>query len=159
MARTSDAQQAPRTPPPWLNRLMAGMLRTPFLERWIGRGTALLSVTGRRSGRTYTTPVTYARDGDRVTIASHVRRTWWRNLPDRPRVELRLAGADHTGTARVLRGDDPQAEELLRAYLTQHPATARAQGVGRDADGRLRAGDLQRVLADSVIVDVQLDQA
>lgn len=159
MARTSDAQQTPRTPPPWLNRLMAGMLRTPGLQRWLGRGTALLTVTGRRSGRTYTTPVTYARDGDHVTVASHLRRTWWRNLPQRPEVTVRLAGTDHTGTARVRHGDDPRAEALLRAYLTRHPAVARAQHVARDTDGRLRANDLQRVLADSVIVEIHLDPA
>lgn len=156
MTRATDGQQARWTPPSWLNRVMAGMLRTPGLQRRVGRGTALLTFTGRRTGRTYTTPVSYARAGDRVIIVGHVNRTWWRNLPDRPQVGLRLAGSDHVGTARVVTGDESDAVDLLRAYLDRLRMTARAQGVSRDADGRLREDDLRRVLANSVVVEVDL---
>jgi deazaflavin-dependent oxidoreductase (nitroreductase family) len=157
MSRSTHEQQAPRTPPLWLNRLMVRMLRTPGLQRLVGRGTALLTFTGRRTRRTYTTPVSYARAADRVIIVAHVSRTWWRNLADRPQVRLRLAGRDHTGSARVLHGDDAAAVDLLRTYMDQQRVTARAQGVTRDAEGRPRTDDLRRVLADSVVVEVRLD--
>jgi deazaflavin-dependent oxidoreductase (nitroreductase family) len=159
MTRTTDGRQARWTPPPWLNRIMARMLRTPGLQRWVGRGTALLTFTGRRSGRTYTTPVSYARAGDRVIIVAHGSRTWWRNLGDRPRVGLRLAGRDHRGTARVRHSDDRVAVDLLRTYMGQQRMTARAQRIARGADGRLLEDDLRRVLAESVVVDVRLDDA
>ncbi|HEX6255956.1 MAG TPA: hypothetical protein VFZ70_09115 [Euzebyales bacterium] len=38
------------------------LLHTPGLQRWVGRGTALLTLTGRRTGQTY--PASYARDAD-----------------------------------------------------------------------------------------------
>jgi deazaflavin-dependent oxidoreductase (nitroreductase family) len=157
MSRTSESQGPPRTPPPWLNRLMAGMLRTPGLQRLVGRGTALLTFTGRRSGRAYTTPVSYARSDDRVVLLSHPSRTWWRNLPDRPRVELRLAGRDHVGTASVLTGDDPAALALVRDYLDQQRMAARAAKVRRDRSGAFRTSDLRRLLDESVVVAVRLD--
>jgi deazaflavin-dependent oxidoreductase (nitroreductase family) len=157
ITRTTDRRRAPWTPPPWLNRLMTGMLRTPVLQRWVGRGTALLTFTGRRTGTTYTTPVSYARDGRHVVIVSHMTRTWWRNLTDRPQVRLRLAGRDHTGTARVVRGDDPAAVDLLRTYMEHQRMTARAQRVSRADDGQFRADDLRRVLADSVVITVSLE--
>jgi hypothetical protein len=64
-------------------------------------------VTGRRSGRTYTFPVGYQRDGERVTIGIDwpERKRWWRNLVDEAPVELLLAGERRTGTA-VARGDE-----------------------------------------------------
>lgn len=159
MAHTASGPQAPRTPPRWLNRLMAVLLRTPGVQRVVGRGTALLTVTGRRTGRRYTTPVSYARTGDGVLVVSHVSRTWWRNLPDNPGVGLRLAGTDRRGTARVVTGDGPAAVALLRAYLAQQRVAVRAHRVGRDADGRLRDDDLRRVLDDTVVVDIALDPA
>jgi hypothetical protein len=69
---------------------------------------ALLTVTGRRSGRTFTFPVAYQMDGD-DRVALHVdwpeRKLWWRNLRDGARVELRLAGVHRTGMAWA-RGDE-----------------------------------------------------
>ena len=40
----------------------------------------LITVTGRKSGKKYTTPVNYLRRGDELTIISLHTRTWWRNL-------------------------------------------------------------------------------
>lgn len=159
MARSMNEQQARWTPPPWLNRLMTRMLRTPGLQRVVGRGTALLTFTGRRTGRTYTTPVSYAREGDRVIIVGHVSRTWWRNLTDRPAVGLRLAGTDRRGTARVLTAEDDEALDLLGAYLRQQRMAARAQRVRRDDAGGFWREDLERVLAESVVVDVRLGRS
>lgn len=145
----------PRTPPHWVNRAMIRLLRTPGVERVVGRDTALLTFTGSRSGRQYSTPVSYARDEDTVVVTSHVRRVWWRNLPDRPDVGLRLAGRDHRGRARVLTGADGQAVDLLRLYLEQQRMTARALHVARDG-GQLRTADLRRVLDDTVVVEITL---
>ena len=90
-----------------VNPLVRGLLRSPAHGLLSGR-LALLSVTGRRSGRTFTFPVGYHRDGDRVTIsvASPERKRWWRNLSDARgdertgvTVELELDGAPGTAAA------------------------------------------------------------
>ena len=49
------------------NRAVAVLLRSP-LHPLLSRQLALISVTGRRSGHSYTFPVGYRRAGDRVTI-------------------------------------------------------------------------------------------
>jgi F420H(2)-dependent quinone reductase len=72
------------------------------------RAPRALSVTGRRSGRTFTFPVAYHMDGDnRVTLNVDwpERKLWWRNLRDGARVELRLAGVRRTGMA-LAQGDE-----------------------------------------------------
>ena len=89
-----------------VNPLVRGLLRSPA-HGLISGHLALLTVTGRRSGRTFTFPVGYHQDGDRVTIGVDwpERKRWWRNLLDPAPVEIWLAGAHRAGTAQA-RGDE-----------------------------------------------------
>lgn len=86
------------------NRVVRGLLRAPGLHRLLSGRMALITVTGRRSGRRYTFPVAYSRDGDRVTIEVGwpERKVWWRNLRDGGPVVMRLRGVERTGQARAL---------------------------------------------------------
>lgn len=74
----------------------------------LSRRYALLEFTGRRSGRTYRTPVAYVREGSRVLLSTDS--LWWRNLADRAVVRLRLRGHVVTGSARVVNDDQEAAE-------------------------------------------------
>jgi hypothetical protein len=89
-----------------VNPVVRGLLRSPAHGLLSGH-LALLTVTGRRSGRTFTFPVGYERDGDRVTIGVDwpERKRWWRNLSDAAPVEIWLAGVRRVGTARA-HGDE-----------------------------------------------------
>ena len=84
------------------NRLVRGVLRSPLHRLASGR-LALITLTGRRSGRSYTIPVGYSQDGDRVTIEVGwpERKVWWRNLRDGAEVGLRLRGVERSGHARA----------------------------------------------------------
>jgi hypothetical protein len=88
------------------NPVVRGLLRTP-LHRFVSGRLALITVTGRRSGRTYTFPVGYEQDGDRVTITVGwpSRKLWWRNLRGGGQVRLRLKGVERTGHAQA-HGDE-----------------------------------------------------
>ncbi len=116
------------TPPAWLNTMMTAMLRTPGLQRLVGRTTALITVTGRTTGTRYTTPVTYLRDGDMVTIVTKTFRTWWRNLEANPDVQLRLAGRQYHGRAQASIGD-PNCLPNLIAFLEHRRRDARFYAV------------------------------
>ena len=74
------------------------VLRSPLHPLMSGR-YALLSFTGRRTGRRYTTPVAYTRDGaDRLLLSTDS--PWWRNLAGGAPVSLRLAGPRWTRPPR-----------------------------------------------------------
>lgn len=145
---------ARRAPPGWLNALMRVQLRTPGLQRLVGRSTALVTFTGRRSGRRFTTPISYTRIGSRVILTAHRSRKWWRNLSAQPRVVLRLAGIDVAGHARVLKGE--AALDDLTRFLERQRLLAKATGVSV-AGGKARRADVERVLEDTVVVAVDLD--
>jgi hypothetical protein len=90
-----------------VNPCVRGLLRSPA-HGLVSGHLALLTVTGRRSGRTFTFPVAYRVDGDhRVTLNVDwpERKLWWRNLLGGARVELRLAGVRRTGMA-LAHGDE-----------------------------------------------------
>jgi hypothetical protein len=60
----------------------------------------MVSYVGRRSGRTFSTPVAYRRDGDQVTILADLPdvKNWWRSFTGNGGpVTLRLDGGDRSG--------------------------------------------------------------
>jgi len=89
-----------------VNPVVRGVLRSPA-HRLLSGHLALLTVTGRRSGRAFTFPVGYHQEGDRVTIGVDwpERKRWWRNLSEDAPVEIWLAGVRRTGTGQA-RGDE-----------------------------------------------------
>jgi F420H(2)-dependent quinone reductase len=89
-----------------VNPVVRGVLRSPAHGLLSGH-LALLTVTGRRSGRSFTFPVGYHQDGDRVTIGVDwpERKRWWRNLSEDAPVEIWLAGVRRAGTGRA-HGDE-----------------------------------------------------
>jgi hypothetical protein len=83
------------------------LLQSP-LHALASRQLALITVTGRRSGRTYTIPVGYRREGNvvRIGVGWPSRKSWWRNLRgEGAPVRMRIRGQDLGGHA-VARGDE-----------------------------------------------------
>jgi deazaflavin-dependent oxidoreductase (nitroreductase family) len=88
------------------NPVVRAVLSSP-LHPLLSRNLALITITGRRSGRRYTFPVGYHQDGDRVLInvGWPERKQWWRNLKDVAQVEMRIQDTRRTGQASA-RGDE-----------------------------------------------------
>lgn len=91
------------------NRAAVGLTNLPVLGDLVGRGLVEIRYTGRRSGRSFQTPVNYRLDGDRVTIAvmSPDAKSWWRNFlgDGGPITLLNFRGSDRTGHAVATRDD------------------------------------------------------
>lgn len=144
------------TPPDWMNSAVKGMLHTPGLERWLGRGIALLTFTGRKSGKAYTTPVSYHREGDTVIILTKTFRRWWRNLSERPEVELRLSGRDFRGMAVASVGDERELP-TLESFLEHRPVDAKAYGITLTPEGHVPEEALHALLSQIVVIRVTLE--
>jgi deazaflavin-dependent oxidoreductase (nitroreductase family) len=88
------------------NPVVSAVLGSP-LHPLLSRSLALITVTGRRSGRRYTFPVGNRQDGDRVLIKVGwpERKHWWRNLRDAGQVEMLIRSTRHKGQA-LARGDE-----------------------------------------------------
>ena len=130
-AVTADVKLPEDKPPAWANSLMRWALATPGIQGMVGQGVALLTFTGRRTGKTYTVPVSYHQEDNTVTVITKRVRNWWRNFEPPAEVGLRLAGHDYWGTAEARTGEDDTLEFMVD-YLEKRPIDAKAYGLARD---------------------------
>jgi hypothetical protein len=100
-----------------VNPALRTILKSPVHRLASGR-VALITYTGRRSGREYTIPCFYRDKGDEVTIAVGWpdRKVWWRNLTGAGgRVRLLVRGHELRGHAVATR--DPGRDALVRVRV------------------------------------------
>lgn len=62
MSETTDFTRRLMCAAPLLNARVTAVANMPGLSRVVGRNVALISYTGRRSGRSYSIPVAYRRE-------------------------------------------------------------------------------------------------
>lgn len=109
------------------NRIVGAVLQSP-LHRLLSGSTALIRYTGRRSGRTITTPVRFAAHRDKIVIfvGNPRSKTWWRNFRQDHELDILVRGRWSAMTGRAVVGaDDPEAiAPLLVAYLARFPRVA-----------------------------------
>jgi hypothetical protein len=102
--------------PPRPARILANAFVTTILRsRWHGMRSArllLLTFTGRKSGKEFTTPLRYVQEGETLRIT--VMYPWWKNLAGGATVRVLLRGQMRTGTAEVLFEDDGKAVVKVR---------------------------------------------
>lgn len=137
----------------WFNPIMIKLLRSPF-HAFISKDMMLITFIGRKSGKSFTTPTNYVRDGDDVFVISYRHRTWWKNLRNGAPVTVRLAGKDCAGIGQVFEDDRSVTDNLL-AYLEQVPHVAKYLQVRLDADGLPEPEDVARAARDKVVVRIQ----
>jgi deazaflavin-dependent oxidoreductase (nitroreductase family) len=75
----------------------------------------LLSVSGRRSGRTYTTPVILVENGERFLVAPYGEVGWVRNARAAGRVTL--SRGRHRETVGIRQVAPGESAPVLRTYL------------------------------------------
>ena len=90
------------TVPTLVNQTMKFFLRSP-MHGLVSQTVLLVTFTGRKSGKTYTTPVSYTQSGEQVTVFTHA--TWWKNLLNNALVSLRIRGRELQGWAEPVDGD------------------------------------------------------
>jgi F420H(2)-dependent quinone reductase len=104
------------------NHAIAAVLRSPLHGLASGR-LALITVTGRRSGKQHTFPVGYDQDGEVVTI--HIqwanRKLWWRNLREAAPVRIRIRGEERSGRGVLVRDEGSTA--TVEVTLDPRPAS------------------------------------
>ncbi|MGH0037727.1 MAG: nitroreductase/quinone reductase family protein [Myxococcota bacterium] len=141
-----------------LNPLLVALLRSP-LHFLVSGGLALLTVTGRRSGRRHTFPVGYQREGSKVILlASEAhKKQWWRNYRTPAPATLLIRGKELTGTGVVL---EPGGEEFIRHVertFRRVPGLARSWGVAFDARTGLTEEQVDYLRSAGAAVEIQLD--
>lgn len=97
------------SPPAFVSQAVAMLLRSP-LHGLMSHQTMLLTLHGRKTGKSYTVVVTYAQEGETVFILS--RANWWKNLRGGAQVLLHLRGQAVKGFAEPVFDQSLIAEKI-----------------------------------------------
>ncbi|MET0703318.1 MAG: nitroreductase/quinone reductase family protein [Mycobacterium sp.] len=102
---------------PLLNVPVAAIASSPLLGRLLRRSVALITYTGRRSGRVFTMPVAYRLRGDTVEIMANLpdAKTWWRNfLGEGAPMTVQIDGTQRRGHAVAHRDETGRVTVMVR---------------------------------------------
>ncbi len=143
----------PTSVPPIVTQMMKFMLRSP-LHGMVSKTTLLITFIGRKSGKTYTTPVSYSQHDNHVYIFTHA--SWWKNLRGGTPVSLRLRGLEVQGLAEPVAEDKQAIAASLSAHLRKVPFDAKFYGVTFDDHGNPGAEEVEKAAQTVVMIRVQL---
>jgi deazaflavin-dependent oxidoreductase (nitroreductase family) len=98
--------------------------------RWEGRDLLLLTTRGRKTGREYTTPIVYTRDGERLLVyasqgGAPTHPDWYLNLVHDPHVAVEVGSERYDAIATPLEGEERDRE--FTAQAARVPAFATYQ--------------------------------
>ena len=139
---------------PTLNKTMKFILRSP-LHGMVSKYLTLITFTGCKSGKTYTTPVSYSQEGDQVYIFTHA--NWWKNLHNGAPVTLRLRGRNLQGLAEPVAEDKQTVAAALTTHLRKSPFDARFYDVTIDEHGNPIPEDVEKAVQTVAMIWVQLN--
>lgn len=133
---------------------MSWILRSPF-HGMLSNGMMLITVTGRKTGKTYTTPVGFYREDGYLWVLTNRDRTWWKNVLGGAQVSLLLQRKPVSAFA------EPQleletVEKLLREYVRHIPQSAKPMGI-RVEGGTPNAEDVTRVAKERLFIQIRLN--
>ena len=138
----------------WFNPIMRTLLRSP-LHSLVSKDMMLMTYTGRKSGKSYTTPMSYLTiEGSLYTISTR-ERTWWRNLRGGAEVELRLQGQDVPAWAESIE-DQAEVAQLLEKIFVADPRMASYMDVRISPEGNPNSEDVVRLAQEKVVVSTIL---
>lgn len=138
------------------NPMLKWLLRSPW-HAAASNEVLLITVTGRKTGKRYTTPVNYVRDGEVLSVLSHAHRTWWRNLRGGAPVTIVLQGKTIKTIATVYE-DKTEVLDLFTQHLQVAPKYATIFGIEMDSDGQPVPAAVEAASANKVMIEIELPE-
>jgi len=133
------------------NDFVKFFLRTP-LHVFMG-DTMLITVTGLKTGKKYSTPVGFYRENGNLWVLASRNRTWWRNVKNGADVSLLLKGKPIKAFAQA-ELDTRSVETRMVEYIQHMPIAARSLGI-RVENKAPNMGDITRVAKDRLFVKIK----
>ncbi|WP_324194169.1 nitroreductase/quinone reductase family protein [Nocardia blacklockiae] len=103
-----------------LNAGVVALTEAPVVGPLLGKSFVTITYVGRKSGKTFSTPVNYRRVGDEyvIGVAMPDKKSWWRNfLGAGGPITLHLGGVDRRGHAVSTR--DERGRVTVRVRLDE----------------------------------------
>ena len=134
-----------------INPIVRFLLRSPIHGLWSG-SLMLITFTGRKTQRVYTTPVRYLQRDGAVWAFTSVRNKWWRNLQGGATVSLRIGGKDSLYRAEAVADAPDQVRSALAIFLSHFPQDAAYYDIRLGPDRLPLQSDLTEAAKETVWV-------
>ena len=136
-----------------MNPLMKALLYSPF-HRGVSKSLMLLTFTGRKSGKRFTTPVGYLRKGEIVIVFTHS--GWWKNLRGGAPVSMRIEGKNFKGLGSPV--DDPVEIKAMVRDLIASNGEERARQMGFWVDNPDDTPEnIKKAVAGTIFIRIQVE--
>jgi hypothetical protein len=132
------------------NHFMVWLLRSP-LHKIASKNTLLITFTGCKSGRRYTTPVNYVLDDNAIYITTLRSRPWWKNLRGGAHVSVCLKGQDMETYGDVIEDYENVTKQRM-VYLQLVPQYARYFKISLDPNDNPNLENVAQAAKERVII-------
>jgi deazaflavin-dependent oxidoreductase (nitroreductase family) len=140
-------------PTPIGNLFMKTLVNSP-LHPLLGKSFAVITVTGRKTGKPIETPINVVCVCETQMVSSMRNRTWWRNLRGGRTARLRQSGKLITVRGEVVEIPAEVAAGLA-GYFAQYPGYAKYLNVRLGPDGKPDSREMERVARERVLIKLQ----
>ncbi len=140
------------SPPACISQIVTMLLRSP-LHVLMSHQTMLLTLQGRKTGKSYTVVVTYIQDGKAVFFLS--RANWWKNLQGGAEVLLQLRGKAVKGFAEPV-FDQSLTEQKITQIVEMNSKEAKYFSVMLDNQKRADPASVKLSAQHFILIRIRL---
>ncbi|MDA0958461.1 MAG: hypothetical protein O2936_11515 [Proteobacteria bacterium] len=138
----------------WINPLVIGLLRSR-VHGLLSFQLMVLDITGRRTGKQYSLPVSFAADGKELVCLTLASNIWWKNFIDRPKLTIWYRGRQHSAEASVESQDVERIEKEIKQLIEHNFADAFFAGIRLNLKLEPNPKDLARAATRHVVLRVR----
>jgi len=139
-----------------INPFVAWLLQSR-LHGLISFQLMLLEITGRRSGRIYRIPVSYAKQSESLICLTLGENLWWRNLQDAPSATLIYRGRRLQAPIQLVSDNADAIGQQMRKLIAHNPIDALFAGVRLNFKLQPNPGDLAIAATRHVVLQFNLE--
>lgn len=135
-----------------INPLIRCVLRSP-LHGMVSKSLMLITFTGKKSKKTFTTPVRYVSVTGKIRCFTSRENIWWRNMRGGAEVTLRIQGQDKRYFAIAIENEPDKTRSALIHYLGLFPQDAAYHDIQLNDDNSLCTTDLDSAVKNAIVVE------
>lgn len=137
-----------------LNPAINALLKSP-VHRILSRRLMTVYYRGRKSSKSYATPVSYYKAGNSVYCFTNG--AWWHNFRQAKEVELRIRGRLYKGMAIAELAATPANIDIMARYFKAVRSDAKYYGVGYEKNGEPVMTTVQYAAIGMKIISITLE--
>jgi deazaflavin-dependent oxidoreductase (nitroreductase family) len=134
--------------------LIVGLLLVSPVHGFWSKSLLVIGFKGRKTGRSYETPVRYVETGEVIQCFTSKSGKWWRNVAATDRVTLLVRGVESTYQSQLIIDDAERIGAALQRCLSLYPQDAAYHDITMGSDGNPNSDEFENALSNVVLIEL-----